>query len=160
MTEPGTTFLKYMTDEMLIREAMKDNLLSQYSTIILDEVHEHTLATDMLMPLLKGIAKRRSDLKIVVMSATLDTLKFQKYFSLTGAINPAPLLKVPGRIHPVVVLYSQTSVPDYVEAAIETVLRIHRTEDPGGDILLFLASEEEVEEVCRKINLKADSLLK
>jgi pre-mRNA-splicing factor ATP-dependent RNA helicase DHX15/PRP43 len=65
----------------------------------LDEAHERTLATDILMGLLKEVAKKRPDLKIIVMSATLDALKFQKYFGING--SSAPLLKVPGRTFPV-----------------------------------------------------------
>lgn len=76
------TKLKYMTDGMLQREAMGDPLLSRYSIILLDEAHERTLSTDIMMGLLKEILPKRPDLKLVVMSATLETSRFQVGFDL------------------------------------------------------------------------------
>ncbi|EFR00310.1 pre-mRNA-splicing factor ATP-dependent RNA helicase PRP43 [Nannizzia gypsea CBS 118893] len=147
------TILKYMTDGMLLREAMHDHDLKRYSTIILDEAHERTMATDVLMGLLKEVVLRRPDMKLIIMSATLDAQKFQRYFS------DAPLLAVPGRTHPVEIFYTPEPEQDYVEAAIRTVLQIHATE-PEGDILLFLTGEEEIEDAVRKISLEVDEMIR
>jgi len=139
------TVLKYMTDGMLLREAMGDPSLKRYSVVILDEAHERTVSTDVLMGLLKELKdKKAKQLKIVVMSATLDSGKFVQYWN-------APLIQVPGRMHPVEIFYTQDPEPDYFEAAVRTVLQIHQCEGQG-DILLFLTGAMEIDNCCKRLN--------
>lgn len=102
------TVIKYMTDGMLLREALLDDTLAAYSVIMLDEAHERTIHTDVLFGLLKGIVKRRPDLKLIVTSATLDADKFSEYFF------GCPIFTIPGRTYPVEILYATAPESDYL----------------------------------------------
>ncbi|KAJ0799665.1 putative RNA helicase [Helianthus annuus] len=115
------TVIKYMTDGMLLREILIDENLSQYSVIMLDEAHERTIHTDVLFGLLKQLIKRRSDLRLIVTSATLDAEKFSGYFFSCN------IFTIPGRTFPVEILYTKQPESDYLDAALITVMQIHLT---------------------------------
>lgn len=147
-TSPETV-IKYMTDGMLLRECLIDSELGQYAIIMLDEAHERTIHTDVLFGLLKKVSvkssmrspggevsrrrvtfvfqtvQKRTDMKLIVTSATLDAVKFSQYF------YEAPIFTIPGRTYPVEVLYTKEPETDYLDASLITVMQIHLTEPPG-----------------------------
>ncbi|CAI0390029.1 unnamed protein product [Linum tenue] len=138
------TVLKYLTDGMLLREAMAKPLLEMYRVIIIDEAHERTLATSVLFGYLKLVLGMRPDLKLVVMSATVEA-KLQDYF------DGAPLMKIYCVHHPVDIFYTMKPESDFLGATIRSVVEIHQREEPG-DILAFLTRQEEIEEACHRIS--------
>ena len=145
------TTIKYMTDGMLLREALIDADMSTYSCIMLDEAHERTINTDVLFGLLKKAVKQRPELKLVVTSATLDAVKFSEYFF------EAPIFTIPGRTFPVEILYTREPETDYLDASLITIMQIHLNEPPG-DILLFLTGQEEIDTACEVLFERMKSL--
>lgn len=137
-----------MTEGILVREMMGDPLLRSYSVLMLDEIHERTMYTDIILGLLKKILKKRSDLHLIVSSATLEAEMLQEYFNLKNVTNEnkdtSVILSVEGREFPVEIHYIKEPTPDYVKESVDTAMKIHYTE-PQGDILIFLTGQEEVE---------------
>uniref|UniRef100_A0AAQ6AC30 RNA helicase n=1 Tax=Amphiprion ocellaris TaxID=80972 RepID=A0AAQ6AC30_AMPOC len=144
------TVLKYMTDGMLLREFLTEPDLASYSVIIIDEAHERTLHTDILFGLIKDIARFRSDLKVLVASATLDTERFSCFF------DDAPVFRIPGRRFPVDIYYTKNKIYCYKEQ----VLIMH----PSSCCTFVLQEEIEaccelLQERCRRLGSKIAELL-
>lgn len=138
------TILKYMTDGMLLREMVTSPTLEGYSAIMIDEAHERTVHTDILLALIKDLTRARPDLKLIISSATLNAEKFSTYF------DDAPIFNVPGRVHPVDVYYTSAPESNYLEASLVTVFQIHATQPEGG-ILVFLTGQEEIDKACERV---------
>ncbi|CAM6115361.1 unnamed protein product [Calypogeia fissa] len=168
VTTPGVTRIKFLTDGVLIREMMADPLLAKYSVIMVDEAHERSLQTDILMGLLKKIQRRRPDLRLIIASATMDATAVAAFYDTSAEKVPEPffvtnepfpdrkpgLLSVEGRSFSVRVFYSKEPVSDYVLASVTTTLSIHKLEGPG-DVLIFLPGQNEVDAVVDLLSEEA-----
>lgn len=151
---PETT-LRYMTDGCLLRECLNDPTLSGYQVVVLDEAHERSLHTDVLFALTKRAeAARAGQLRVLIMSATLNTGAFSDYFGC------CPILEVPGRCFPVDMHYHPIAKGNRVEAAVNVVLNLHvREPDNAGHILVFLTGMEECEQAVALANKKLQELV-
>ncbi|KAI0935709.1 hypothetical protein AcV5_004052 [Taiwanofungus camphoratus] len=145
-TSPETK-IKYMTDGVLLRESLNEGDLDRYSVIILDEAHERSLSTDVLMGLLRKILSRRRDLKLIVTSATMNAEKFSNFY------GTAPTFTIPGRTFPVEMFHAKSPCEDYVDSAVKQVLQIHLSLPPG-DILVFMTGQEDIEVTCQVVQGK------
>ncbi|XP_037092523.1 probable ATP-dependent RNA helicase DHX37 [Pollicipes pollicipes] len=146
------TKIKFMTDGVLLKEIETDFLLNKYSVIIIDEAHERSVYTDILIGLLSRIVplrhKRRRPLKLVIMSATLRVEDFtanRRLFKVTP-----PVVKVESRQFPVTVHWNKRTPSDYVGEAFKKACKIHRTL-PDGGVLIFVTGQNEVNDIIRRL---------
>lgn len=133
----GRTKLKYATDGILIREINGNKYLKKYDVIIVDEAHERSINIDILLGYLKLILAKRSDVRVIIMSATLNSEKFVSFFK-------CQTVGIQHKMFPLEIFFLKRSeVVDYLDEAVKTVIQIHRTEE-SGDILVFLTGKEEI----------------
>ncbi|TMW96318.1 probable pre-mRNA-splicing factor ATP-dependent RNA helicase DEAH4 [Solanum lycopersicum] len=146
------TRIKYLTDGVLLRESLFNPELNQYSVIILDEAHERSLNTDILLGLMKRLIKwRHSNLKVLITSATLDGGKVSRFFS------DCPVLTVPGELFPVEIVHISEPPKSYVEASLKKAIDIH-VREPEGDILIFMTGQDDIEKLVLKLEERVQSL--
>ena len=169
------TKIKFVTDGMLVRECILDKNLNKYKYIILDEIHERSIHTDILMMICQDllINKKRPDLKLIIMSATLDPKKYMEYF------NTNALIKIHGRKFPIKVyniseekeeniILNKTIEKDYydliskyIDRCLNCILQIilsKKEEDKSGDILVFLPGQEDIEDLQELLKAKKEEI--
>ncbi|MFF7394488.1 ATP-dependent RNA helicase HrpA [Streptomyces scabiei] len=150
---PDATFVKLMTDGILLAEIQTDRELRAYDTIIIDEAHERSLNIDFLLGYLAQLLPKRPDLKVVITSATIDPERFSRHF------GDAPIVEVSGRTYPVEVRYrplleedSEDADRDQITAICDAVEELQG--EGKGDILVFLSGEREIRDTADALNKK------
>jgi ATP-dependent helicase HrpA len=144
------SYIKLMTDGILLAESQGDRFLNQYDTLIIDEAHERSLNIDFLLGYLKQLLPKRSDLKIIITSATIDTERFSQHF------NGAPIIAVTGRTYPVEMRYRPLRTDDEDEQDRDMQQGILDAIDElakhgQGDVLIFLPGEREIRETAESL---------
>ncbi len=154
-TKPST-YIKLMTDGILLAESQNDRFLNQYDTIIIDEAHERSLNIDFLLGYIKRLLPKRRDLRLIITSATIDAARFSEHFA--GENGPAPVIEVSGRAYPVETRYrplvsedpddeGEPDPMDCLKAAVDELA----LEKPAGDMLIFLPTEREIREAAQTL---------
>jgi ATP-dependent helicase HrpA len=145
-----SSYIKLMTDGILLAEIQRDRFLNDYDTIIIDEAHERSLNIDFILGYLKQLLPRRPDLKLIITSATIDPERFSKHF------DNAPIIQVSGRTYPVEMRYrpllkdGDEEDLDQIQGIIEAVNELSRL--GRGDILIFLSGEREIRDTEHALN--------
>lgn len=142
------SYIKLMTDGILLAETQGDPLLQAYDTLIIDEAHERSLNIDFLLGYLKQLLPKRPDLKLIVTSATIDAQRFSRHF------NDAPVIEVSGRLYPVDIYYHPPLADDEEDGDMQRAI-IHAADElmalGSGDILVFLPGEREIRETAETL---------
>ena len=143
------SYVKVMTDGILLAEIQSDRLLSRYDTLIIDEAHERSLNIDFLLGYLKQLLPQRPDLKVIITSATIDPQRFADHF------DGAPVIEVSGRTFPVEVRYRPQvdRDDDQVQAIVDAVDEL--AQEGPGDVLVFLSGEREIRDTADALRASA-----
>jgi len=157
-TVGSNTAIKFMTDGVLLREVAQDILLKKYSAIIIDEAHERSVNTDILIGMLSRVVNLRKEealknssikpLKLIIMSATLRVTDFTQNTRLFS--TPPPVLQAEGRQYPVTIHFARKTHHDYIEEGFRKISKGHRKLPPGG-FLVFLTGQNEITHLSKRL---------